>query len=129
MILQMHNSRCCVEEMAGFHDSGFLIVLYFCDNKSNDENWRGKNSWSVFLNLTQIDGIHTEWYLRLNKINKILQFHISIREVKIGYHSAYTYFHSHLQELCMRPQNETNLCTGNYGVTEWMGCTRKHPLG
>jgi len=89
------------------------------------------NSWSVFFTLIQIDGIHAEWYLMLNKINKILQFHISIREVKIGYHSAYTYFHSHLQELCMRPQNETNLnlCIGNYGVTDWMGCIRKHPLG
>ena len=77
----MQNWRCCMEEMAGFHDSGFLIVLYFCDNMSNDENWRSKNSWSMFLNLTQIDGIHTEWYLMLNKINKILQFHSSIQEV------------------------------------------------
>jgi hypothetical protein len=24
--------------MAGFHDSGFLIALYFCDNMSSDEN-------------------------------------------------------------------------------------------
>jgi hypothetical protein len=37
------------------------------------------NSWSVFLILIQIDGIHAEWYLMLNKINKILQFHISIQ--------------------------------------------------
>jgi len=37
-----------MEETAGIHDSGFLIVSCFCDITSNDEYCRGKSDGQFF---------------------------------------------------------------------------------